>query len=116
MRSACPVPKRNDFQRDCPIKTFLARAINHTLGAASDLSLQLVIAEVSRNVCSDIAFTISISKLAESGLKQAQTTKAPRRFGQNCSSTFGTDFCCHFLGLTSRVVSLYCPKFGHRSL
>ena len=55
MRSACPLTGADDFQGDCAIETLLSRQINYPLTAAPNFLKQLVIAEISRQVCNALA-------------------------------------------------------------
>ena len=44
-------PKADDFECDGAIETFLSRAINYALTAATDFLQQFVVAKVSKHSC-----------------------------------------------------------------
>ena len=46
MRVGSPVPEANDLERYCPVETFLPRAINHTLAAATNFLQQFIVAKI----------------------------------------------------------------------
>ena len=51
MRLRGPLAKANDFQCDCSVETFLARAINNALAASTDFLEQFVVTEIHQHVC-----------------------------------------------------------------
>src|SRR5215510_14306975 len=95
MRSACPLTKADDFQGHCAIETLLARQINYPLTAARNFLQQLVIAEISRQLCNALtpcgmlAFRYSACvlvlprKCAKSSSKKATWAAAFRRVGRD---------------------------------
>ena len=50
VRLGRPMAEANDLQRDCAVQTFLPRAIDHALTAATDFLEQFVITKLSQHL------------------------------------------------------------------
>src|SRR5262249_19800933 len=51
MRVGSPMPEANYFKSDSAVQTFLPRAINHALAAATDYFQQFIVTEVAERLC-----------------------------------------------------------------
>src|SRR5205823_3826681 len=124
-----PVTKAYDFERHCAVETFLPRAINHALTAATDFFEQFVIAECclhpygarshfprarrSRPTCIrrlvDFIYEQAKTRLQKTGRTRTFSQTLSSALAANCSYTrhFGSVDCSPFR---------YCNKFRHRLL
>src|SRR5262249_2912246 len=128
-----PMAEADDFQRDGAIKTFLPRAINHTLATTTDYLHQFIIAKVRERFCRSRRFLFMWRSFAivhagvtgpgyrfvreqiEAGLKQTRGTKAFRCVGKNLRSAFSTNPGCaaHNRRVGCALPIMYCADFWH---
>jgi len=119
VRRARKMSEADHLQRDGAIQTFLSRAINDALPAASDFFEQLVIAKVHHRRSAAIdrrKIDIVIDERAKRGLEHASAAKSllAKKFGAAFSAG------SHYNGTHGRSAVrapiIYCSKFAHKLL